>query len=75
MSATAQPKPRQTPRREIQPEARAEECLRVAPSPEESWKNRQRNIDEFNKLCEEATRQARANGLTEEILAEILAER
>jgi hypothetical protein len=44
-------------------------------SDEAFWIDRQRNIAEFNKLCEEASKEARANGLTEEILAEILAER
>ena len=44
-------------------------------SDEEFWKDRQRKVEEFNKLCEEMSAEAEANGLTDEILAEILAER
>jgi hypothetical protein len=51
------------------------ESARVELSDEEFWKDRQRKVEEFNKLCEEMSAEAEANGLTDEILAEILAER
>jgi len=53
---------------------REQERLRATLSPEELAEDRRRRIEKFNQLCQEASRQARANGLTEEILAEILAE-
>ncbi len=49
--------------------------LREELSDEEFWKDRQRKVEEFIKLCEEMSAEAEANGLTDEILAEILAER
>ena len=72
MRAALQSKPIQASAAISNAEARE---TQPALSDEEFWKDRQRKIDEFNKLCEEASRQARENGLTEEILAEILAER
>jgi hypothetical protein len=35
---------------------------------------RQRKVEKFLQLCEELSKEAEANGLTDEILAEILAE-
>jgi hypothetical protein len=75
MRAAAQAESRQTASEILDAGAREQERRQTELSDEEFWKDRQRKIDEFNRLCEEATRQARANGLTEEILAEILAER
>lgn len=51
-----------------------QERLRATLSPEEYRQHRQERIAEFNRLCERASAEAEANGLTEEILAEILAE-
>jgi hypothetical protein len=44
-------------------------------SDEESWKDHQRKVEKFLQLCDEMSKEAEANGFTEEILAEILAER
>ncbi len=74
MRTAVQPEARPTSSEIVEAARREQERLRATLSPEEFWKDRQRKIEEFNKLCEEASRQARANGLTEEILAEILAE-
>ncbi len=49
--------------------------LRVALSPEEFEADRTQKWERFNQLCEEASREAQANGLTEEILAALLAEK
>lgn len=43
-------------------------------SPEDYERMRRFNMVELNKVWDELGRQAKANGLTEEILAEILAE-
>jgi hypothetical protein len=75
MSATVQSKPGKAASVVFSAPAFVQEPLRTEVSDEEFWKERQRKIEEFNSLCEEASRQARANGLTKEILAEILAER
>jgi len=72
MRATIQSKPIQASAAISNAEAREPQ---PALSDEEFWKDRQRKIDEFNKLCEEMSAEAEANGLTDEILAEILAER
>ncbi len=53
---------------------REKERLRATLTPEEYEQWRQERIEEFIRLCESASEQAKANGLTEEILAEILAE-
>ncbi|HTX76494.1 MAG TPA: type II toxin-antitoxin system Phd/YefM family antitoxin [Terracidiphilus sp.] len=44
-------------------------------SPEEYERIRQLRVKELMRLADEASKQAEANGLTEEILKEILAER
>jgi hypothetical protein len=51
-----------------------EQRLRASLSPEAFQVNRINKWARFNELCEETSRRAEANGLTEEILAEILAE-
>jgi hypothetical protein len=53
---------------------REKERLRATLTPEEYEHWRQGHIEEFDRLCRLASEQAKANGLTEEILAEILAE-
>ena len=53
---------------------REQERLRATLSPEEYDRYRQERIKELNQLCERASAEARAKGLTEEILAQILAE-
>jgi hypothetical protein len=70
MSATAQPEPRQTASAAINAEARP-----PALSDEKFWKDRQLKVEEFIKLCEEMSAEAEANGLTDEILAGILADK
>jgi hypothetical protein len=75
MRAAAQSKPGQSASTVLSAPEREQERSQTELSDAEFWKDRQRKIDEFNIFCEEASRQARANGLTEEILAEILAER
>jgi membrane-bound lytic murein transglycosylase B len=75
MRAAVQTKPGMAASAALSAPALEQERLRTELSDEEFWKNRQRKVEEFNKLCEEISREARANGLTEEILAEILAER
>jgi hypothetical protein len=54
--------------------AAAQEVPGAPLPPEESAADRAGKWARFNELCEEASRQAEANGLTEEILTEILAE-
>ncbi|MFZ1084880.1 MAG: hypothetical protein WAN35_07945 [Terracidiphilus sp.] len=75
MRAAAQSQPDPAASAILSAPALEQDRLRTELSDEEFWKDRQRKISEFNKLCEEISREARANGLTEEILAEILAER
>lgn len=43
-------------------------------SPDEYKRIRQWNLEQLDRICEQASRQAQENGLTEEILAEILAQ-
>jgi len=53
---------------------REKERLRSTLTPEQYEQWRRNQWDEFNRLCKVASDQARANGLTEEILKEILAD-
>ena len=46
----------------------------VVLSPEEYKRIRQFNLEQLDRICEQASRQAQERGLTEEALAEILAE-
>jgi prevent-host-death family protein len=48
---------------------------RIAANPEVVLRQNHERFAEFNRLVESAAQQARSNGLTEELLAEILAER
>jgi HPt (histidine-containing phosphotransfer) domain-containing protein len=75
MRAAVQTKPGRTASAILSAPALEQEPARVELSDEEFWKDRQRKVEEFNKLCEEMSAEAEANGLTDEILAEILAER
>jgi hypothetical protein len=75
MRAAVQSQPGQTASTVLSAPALEQEPARVELSDEEFWKERQRKVEEFNKLCEEMSAEAEANGLTDEILAEILAER
>jgi hypothetical protein len=52
---------------------REQEQLKTSLSPEQLSADHQRKVERFLKTCEELGREAEANGLTEEILAEILA--
>jgi hypothetical protein len=51
-----------------------QERLQAGISDEESWKDHQRKVEKFLRSCDELRRQAEANGLTDEILAGILAD-
>ena len=75
MRAAVQTQPGLTASTLLSAPAFEQEPARVELSDEEFWKDRQRKVEEFNKLCEEMSAEAEANGLTDEILAEILAER
>jgi hypothetical protein len=74
MATTAQSEARQKVSEMFNATLREQERLRAVLSPEELEQDRQRKIEKFNRTCEELTREAQANGLTEEILAQILAE-
>jgi hypothetical protein len=74
MRASVQSETRQKASEMFEAGMREQGQLRATLSPEELEQDRQRKFEKFNKLCEEASRQARENGLTEEILAQILAE-
>jgi hypothetical protein len=74
MAATAKSKFRQSASEMFDVASCGQEQLQATLSPEKLLEVRRRNWEEFNRLCDEASRQARANGLTEEILSEILAD-
>jgi hypothetical protein len=75
MRAAAQIKPGQAASTVFSAPALEQERLRTEFSDEESWKDHQRKVEKFLRSCEELGRQGEANGLTEEILAEILADK
>jgi len=75
MRAAVQIKAGQTASMLLSAPALEQEPARVELSDEEFWKDRQRKVEKFLQLCDEMSKEAEANGLTEEILAEILAER
>jgi hypothetical protein len=75
MRAAVQSKPGQAASAILSAPALEQERLRAELSDEESWKDHQRKVEKFLRLCDEMSKEAEANGLTDEILAEILAER
>jgi hypothetical protein len=74
MRAAAQTQPGLAASAILSAPALEQERLRGELSDEESWKEHQRKVEKFLRSCDELRRQAEANGLTEEILAEILAD-
>jgi hypothetical protein len=75
MRAAVQTKPGQAASAIRSTPALEQERLPAEFSDEESWKDHQRKVEKFLQLCDEMSKEAEANGLTDEILAEILAER
>ena len=75
MRAAAQIKPGQAASTVSSAPALEQERLRTEFSDEESWKDHQRKVEKFLRSCEEMSKEAEASGLTDEILAEILAEK
>jgi hypothetical protein len=75
MRAAVQTQPSQAASAILSAPALEQERLQAELSDEESWKDHQRKVEEFLQLCDEMSKEAEANGLTDEILAEILAER
>ena len=75
MRAAVQTKPGMTASVILSAPALEQERLQAELSDEESWKDHQRKVEKFLRSCEEMSKEAEANGLTDEILAEILAER
>jgi hypothetical protein len=75
MGATAQTESRQTALEIVAADVCEPERQQTELSDEESWKEHQRKVEKFLQLCDEMSKEAEANGLTDEILAEILAER
>jgi soluble cytochrome b562 len=74
MRAAVQTKPGQSASAILSAPALEQERLQAELSDEENWKDHQRKVEEFLQLCDEMSKEAEANGLTDEILAEILAE-
>lgn len=74
MRATAQSKPRQATSEQFDAALREQVRLRSTLTPEELADDHRRKVEKFLRTCDEAAKQAQANGLTEEILAEILSE-
>jgi hypothetical protein len=75
LKTASQPAAQQDASQMFDAAVREQERLRATLSPEELAEDHRRRVEELNQICEEASRYARANGLTEEILAEILAEK
>jgi hypothetical protein len=75
MRAAVQSKPGLTASAVFSAPVLEQQLAQVEISDEESWKDHQRKVEKFLQLCDEMSREAEANGLTDEILAEILAER
>jgi hypothetical protein len=75
MRAAVQSKPGQAASAILSAPALEQEPAQVEISDEESWTDHQRKVEKFLRSCEEMSKEAEANGLTDEILAEILAER
>jgi HPt (histidine-containing phosphotransfer) domain-containing protein len=75
MRAAVQTKPGRTASAILSAPALEQQPAQVEISDEENWKDHQRKVEEFLQLCDEMSKEAEANGLTDEILAEILAER
>jgi hypothetical protein len=74
MRAAVQTQPGQTPSSIFSAPALEQERFPADFSDEESWKDHQQKVEKFLRSCDELRRQAEANGLTEEILAGILAD-
>jgi len=74
MRAAVQPQPVQAPSTNFSTPVLEQERFPADFSDEESWKDHQRKVEKFLHSCDELRRQAEANGLTDEILAGILAD-
>ena len=74
MRALTQSKSQQAASELFDAAVREQERLRTTLTPEELEQDRRLKFEALNRLSEQASRQARANGLTEEILNDILAE-
>jgi hypothetical protein len=74
MRAAVKTQPGQVTSAAFSAPALEQEPAQVEFSDEESWKDHQRKVEKFLRSCDELRRQAEANGLTEEILAGILAD-
>ena len=74
MRALTQSKSQQAASELFDAAVREQERLRTTLTPEELEQDRRLKFEALNRLSEQVSRQARANGLTEEILNDILAE-
>jgi hypothetical protein len=74
MPAETQPALAQSSKARFDAAFQEQERLRATLSPEEFAADRAEKWARFNRTCEEMSRNARANGLTDEILAELLAD-
>ena len=74
MRATVQSKLSRAASSKFGAEANEKDPLQSTLSTDAFEQGRQRKVEKFLQLCEELGKEAEANGLTDEILAEILAE-
>jgi len=75
MPAETQSAPAQSAKVQFDTALEEQQRLRATLTADELAADHARKVADFLAFCEEASREAGANGLTEEVLAEILAEK